>query len=115
MKKLIVLVALLISAVGFSQDKNAKATIKVDGVCEMCKSRIEKACIKTKGVKYADWNVQTHELALIYNENTTSLDVIKVNITEVGHDVDGMKASDEAYDQLHDCCKYRDEAVRAAH
>ena len=45
-----------------------KAAIEVDGVCMMCKNRIEKACLKTKGVKSAIWNVETHNLNLIYDE-----------------------------------------------
>ena len=31
----------------FAQNKNAKASIEVDGVCMLCKNRIEKACFKT--------------------------------------------------------------------
>ena len=59
---------MLISSIGYAQNKNAKATIEVDGVCMMCKNRIEKACLKTKGVKSAIWNVETHNLSLIYDE-----------------------------------------------
>lgn len=81
----------------------------------MCKDRIEKACIKTKGVKSAIWNVETHELKLIYNEGKTSLDDIKKNIVAVGHDLKDMKATDEAYNSVHPCCKYRDEDVRDDH
>ena len=31
--------------------KNAKVAFKVDGICGMCKKRIEIAALKTKGVK----------------------------------------------------------------
>ena len=55
----------MISSIGYAQNKNAKVTIEVDGVCMMCKNRIEKACLKTKGVKSAVWNVETHNLSLI--------------------------------------------------
>lgn len=115
MKKLLVVLVLLVSSFGFSQNRNAKASLDVDGVCQMCKERIEKASIKAKGVKFADWNVQTHELKLIYNEKKTSLDAIKKSIVAVGHDVSDMKATDEAYNSVHDCCRYRDEAVRDDH
>ena len=56
------LIMISISTLSFSQNKNAKASIEVDGVCMMCKTRIEKASLKTKGVKSAVWNVRTHEL-----------------------------------------------------
>jgi cation transport ATPase len=81
----------------------------------MCKERIEKASIKTKGVKSAIWDVQTHELKLIYNENKTNLDAIKENILAVGHDVEELKATDTAYNSVHPCCKYRDEAIKDDH
>lgn len=115
MKKIAVLITFLMATVTFAQNKNAKASLEVDGVCMMCKDRIEKACIKTKGVKSAVWNVETHELKLIYNEGKTSLDDIKKNIVAVGHDLKDMKATDEAYNSVHPCCKYRDEDVRDDH
>ena len=58
MKKLVLLGVLLFAGLTLTaQNKNAKATIEVDGVCLMCKDRIEKASIKTKGVKSAVWDV----------------------------------------------------------
>jgi len=115
MKKILVILVLLVGTVGFSQSRNAKITLEVDGVCEMCKKRIETACIKTKGVKSANWNVDTHELKLIYNEFKTDVKTIKKSIVEVGHDTEDLKASDKAYNNLHSCCKYRDEKVRNDH
>lgn len=115
MKKLLLLGMMFIGAVSFAQDKNAKATIEVDGVCLMCKTRIEKASIKTKGVKYANWDVKTHELKLIFDERKTNLKLIKVNILAVGHDTKDIKATDEAYNSIDPCCKYRDEKVVKDH
>lgn len=115
MKKIVMVAVFLIGTIGFAQNKNAKATLKVDGVCEMCKKRIEDACIKTKGIKSANWNVKSHELKLVYNEQKTDLETIKKNIVAVGHDTEGMKATDEVYDKLHGCCKYRDEKIRNDH
>ncbi|NRA92065.1 MAG: ATPase, partial [Psychroserpens sp.] len=66
--KRILIILLLFASISIAQNKNAKATIDVDGVCLMCKDRIEKAAIRTKGVKSAIWNVETHELKLIYDE-----------------------------------------------
>ena len=116
MKKIIVLMVLMfVGITSFAQNKNAKALLEVDGVCMMCKSRIEKACITTKGVKSAVWNVETHELKLIYDERKTNLDSIKNNIVSVGHDTKDLKATDEAYATVHPCCKYRDEALKEEH
>ena len=112
MKKIVALTLfLLMGLTTIAQNKNAKATIEVDGVCGMCKNRIEKACFKTKGIKSAIWDVKTHQLELIYNEEKTNLNEIHNNIIAVGHDTKALKASDEAYATVHPCCKYREEEV----
>lgn len=111
MKKIILLLAVLVSSITFAQNKNAKASIEVDGVCMMCKERIEKAAIKSKGVKFANWDVKTHELKLIYDEGKTNLKTIQINIAAVGHDTKEIKATDEAYNSVDPCCLYRDEKV----
>ncbi|MGB6268120.1 MAG: cation transporter [Olleya sp.] len=115
MKKLVLVLLMIATTVTFAQDKNKKVSLEVDGVCGMCKSRIEKACIKTKGVKSAVWNLDTHELKLIFDENKTDLKTIEANIAAVGHDTKTLKAPDEVYDSIHACCKYRDEEVKEDH
>ena len=79
MKKLLTLTVMLLTVIAFAQDKSARKTIEVDGVCMMCKERIEKAAIRTKGVKSATWDVDTHELRLIYDARKTNLDSISKN------------------------------------
>ncbi len=101
MKQIITILAILVINVTFAQDKNARATMEVDGVCRMCKERIEKAAIKTKGVKSAVWSVETHKLELIYDARKTNTDLISKNIAAVGHDTQQIKATDEAYLSVH--------------
>ena len=115
MKQVTLILALLVTIMTFAQNKNAKASMEVDGVCGMCKERIEKAAIRTKGVKSAVWNVDTHELKLIYDERKTDLKTISKNIAAVGHDTKEIKATDEAYDSVHPCCRYRDKDVVKDH
>ena len=109
------LTILCMTTLSFAQNKNAKASIEVDGVCMMCKNRIEKASLKTKGVKSAVWNVDTHELRLIFDENRTDLTTIQKKIVSVGHDTKEFKATDEAYGSIHPCCKYREDEVVKEH
>ena len=115
MKKIILALTLLVGTISFAQNKNAKATVEVDGVCNMCKERIEKAAIKAKGVKVANWDVNTHELKLIYDERKTSLKSIQQSVADAGHDTKEIKATDAAYHSLHTCCLYRDDAVKDDH
>jgi periplasmic mercuric ion binding protein len=66
-------------------------------------------------VKSAQWSVATHELALIFDENKTSLDSIAKKVADVGHDSPEFTAPDQAYDKVSPCCKYRDDEVIKAH
>ncbi|MFD2917286.1 heavy-metal-associated domain-containing protein [Psychroserpens luteus] len=111
MKKIVTVLVLLITTITFAQNKNERASMEVDGVCLMCKERIEKAAIRTKGVKSAIWNVDTHELKLIYDARKTNLDSISKKIASVGHDTKKIKATDEEYATVHPCCMYRDDEV----
>ncbi len=115
MRKLIIISVLFLGLTAFSQEKNYKASIEVDGVCMMCKKRIEKAAIRTKGVKSAVWNVKTHELKLIFDQRKTDLNTIEKSVAAVGHDTKNVTATEEAYNSVHPCCRYRDEEVQKDH
>jgi mercuric ion binding protein len=105
-------VVLLMIVVGFSaqgqekKNKNAKYTTEVNGNCEQCQKRIQKAAFSVPGVKSASWSIETHQLSLIINEEKSSLSDVKKAIAKVGHDTDDQKATKEDYDNLHFCCQY---------
>ncbi len=98
-----------LSLVAYGQEKNKKMSFEVDGKCSMCKERIEEAALGVKGVKYASWDIPTHELSLIVDERKTNSMKIKTAIVAVGHDTKELKATEEAYDNVHPCCKYRED------
>ena len=107
-----IVIGLLLMLVSFTaqaqekKSKNAKYNIEVNGNCEMCKKRIEKAAFSVSGVKSAEWHIDDHKLHLIINEEKCSLIEIKKAIAKVGHDTDEVKATDEDYEKLHGCCMY---------
>ncbi|MEL6975070.1 MAG: cation transporter [Bacteroidota bacterium] len=107
-----ILTAMLLSFSLSAQEKNKKVTFEVDGVCHMCKARIEKAALKVKGVKFAAWDIPTHELSLVIDENKTNVMEIKTAVASVGHDTKELKAPKEAYDEINPCCKYRDPNIK---
>ena len=122
MKKIILIA--IVSILSFTanaqeKNKNAKVTFEVDGVCGMCKKRIETAALKTKGVKFALWNVKTHKLNLIMDERKVELGTVQQNIANVGHDIilkdKKITATLKAYNSVNPCCKYRDEKVVLEH
>lgn len=110
MKKLLLFAALFIlyTATSFAQEKNKNIILDVKGNCGMCKVRIEKACQKIKGVKFASWDIASKRLSLVLDESKCSPLEVKKVIASVGHDTDETKANSEIYEKLPACCKYRD-------
>jgi cation transport ATPase len=110
MRKLILATVLLLS--GFSiqaqekLNKNAKYEIEVNGNCDMCQSRIQKAAFSVQGVKSATWSVETHQLNLILNEEKATILDVKKAVAKAGYDTDEVKATNENYDKLPGCCQY---------
>lgn len=81
-------------------------TLWVGGVCGMCETRIEKA-MDAKGIISADFDLNTNKLALVYNSKKITEDEIHGRLNAVGHDTRKSKASDDVYNAIHECCKYR--------
>lgn len=84
------------------------AMLAVQGLCEMCKDRIEKAAKSVIGVNTASWNLNTKQLHLDFDPAKTSVDAVSKAIAKAGHDTDKYKADKATYDALPSCCKYRD-------
>lgn len=74
----------------------------------MCKQRIEKS-MDLRGVIFAEYFLDRHQLVVAYNTKRISADQIHNALHEIGYDTSKGKAPDEKYEQLHHCCKYRDQ------
>lgn len=83
-------------------------SLTVQGLCDMCKERIEAAAKSVAGVYSAAWDSETKQLRLNCDESQTSPDAIGKAIAKAGHDTDKYKADDKVYDALPECCRYRD-------
>jgi Cu(I)/Ag(I) efflux system membrane fusion protein len=88
--------------------QNRHLIIKVQGLCEMCKDRIERAAKSVNGVSSASWDSDTRQLHLDFDPAKTAKDEISRKIAASGHDTDSHKAVDSTYDALPECCKYRE-------
>src|SRR4029453_9372031 len=82
-------------------------TFKVFGNCEMCKERIENAA-RGKGAISSVWDVESKLLTLNYDPKKTSPDRVEQRIADAGHDPQLKKAKDFVYNDLPDCCHYRE-------
>lgn len=82
--------------------------LTVQGLCEMCKERIEKTAKAVNGVHTASWDQKTKQLHLGFDPTQTSADAVAKAVAKAGHDTEQYKADKATYDALPDCCKYRD-------
>ena len=90
-------------------------SLHVDGICGMCETTIEETSLKISGVNKASWDVDSKYLTLKYDPALFDLQILSDSLNAAGYDTEFGKASDEAYDAVHFCCKYRDEEVILAH
>ncbi len=90
-----------------SSNVNTKTeTFGVNGNCGMCKTTIEGALKKQKGIASCNWDQSTKKLTVIYDEKIIKLEQIHQMVANAGYDTDKIKASDQAYNKLPGCCKY---------
>ena len=109
--QLIILLAIVLVSNQSLQAQSAQEVdslvFKVNGVCEMCKERIENAAL-IKGVKYTEWNKDTKDLLVIYKTEKVTNEELHKAVAEFGHDTEKVKATEENYQKLPFCCEYRD-------
>ncbi len=87
--------------------------IKVSGMCNMDKRRIETAAYSVDGVKSANWNEYTQVLTLKYGIfKKDAADNVQKKIALAGNDTELYKATDAAYNSLPDCCHYARNMVK---
>ena len=111
MKKFIFLIFL--SSMVFSQKKDiVEESFEVNGVCKMCKARIEKTAFKQKGLKNAEWDINSHLLTVLYDKSKLDINQIHKSLASVGHDTSKEQAPDEVYDNLPMCCLYNRDEIK---
>ncbi len=100
---------LLLSVVSvFAEEKTEKFEVK-GGNCEECKTHIETTTKAVEGVSSAEWDAETKELTVVFDDELTTLDSIEMAIAKGGNDTPNYKAPDKAYDELPACCQYERE------
>lgn len=111
MKTILYIIVFAFSLTGLelqAQNKISESEIKVPGVCEMCKARIEEAALRSKGVKTATWDQNTKLLSVIYRNDKTSKDEIQKEVAKIGHGYNLKGEDSVAYENLPGCCLYND-------
>ena len=105
--RLFVLTSLLLfNFNGYTQQRQLQSeTIKVWGLCGMCKSRIETS-LREWGINEARWNSNTLELSVLYDTGKFSSADIQNRLAALGHATETIDADQTAYKALPECCQY---------
>jgi mercuric ion binding protein len=104
MKKLLFLLFISLSS-SFLAQKPAHVTIQTNAQCGDCKERIETALNQTKGVVYAELNIETKVVEVKYKVSKTDPAILHKVVTSIGYDADDQKADPIAQKALPLCCQ----------
>ncbi|MCK9399126.1 MAG: cation transporter [Bacteroidales bacterium] len=84
--------------------------IQTSAVCGMCKDRIEHDLAFEKGIKSVSLDNETKIVTVGYSPKKTNPDKIRLAISKIGYDADGVEADPIAYEKLPGCCKKSNKA-----
>jgi copper chaperone CopZ len=94
----------LLPAPGLAQSTHT-VSFKVYGTCGDCKERIETTAMDVKGVKQAEWDIQTDMLVLFGSKKMDKMKVAQA-LAKAGHKSELVAADPAGYAALPECCKY---------
>jgi mercuric ion binding protein len=104
MKNLLFFLFITLSSSLFAQ-KPALVSIQTNAQCGDCKERIETALNQTKGVVYAELNMETKVVEVKYNVKKTDVATLQKVLNLAGYDADDQKADSTAQKALPLCCQ----------
>ncbi len=106
-KNLLVPIATSLALTSCSSIPNAnEADVMINGNCEQCEETIEQAAFQ-EGIAEADWDMDTRHATITFDSTKTSLNAVLQRIASAGYDNQAFIASDSAYEDLPDCCRYK--------
>ncbi len=80
-------------------------SIQTNAQCGDCRERIEEELNFTKGVIFAELDMETKELTVKYNSNKISPDEIRQQIASIGYAADDVEPVKKAQAALSKCCQ----------
>lgn len=106
MKAILFTLVLFVAGYSNAQSSSVKtAVIQTSAECGACKTRIEEKLNYTKGIKFAELNLEDKKVTVKYSTKKISLGDIKKLISQTGYAADDVRANAEAVDALPACCK----------
>ncbi len=106
--KIFMLMIAFLPIISFGQEAVKKintVTIQTSAECGSCKTRLEEGLNYTKGIKYAELDLETKKIEVRYVTSKISFREVKEAISKIGYDADEVKAIPSAVEKLPACCK----------
>ena len=99
----------IVTGLSFGQKKkNIETTqIQTSAQCGDCKERIESKLNYTKGVVFAELDLDSKKVTVKFKSSVITKQQIKEIIAEIGYDADDVKAKPENIEKLPNCCRPR--------
>lgn len=119
MKTLIIILSILSNSLWISDDIGKRSiskvmhhkiiTIKIEiGDCKECSRNLERYLIKQNGIESVEFMKKSKTLTIVYDPVNLSETDIYYKIAEKGYDTELVKANKSSYDDLLECCKYKE-------
>lgn len=103
--KNILLIFFLVVTNTFIAQKTAGITIQTNAQCGECKERIETELNQTKGVIYAELNLETKVVEIKFRSSKIDPDALFKVITSLGYNANEKLAEPSAQKALPLCCQ----------
>lgn len=107
----ILLMVTLTPFVSNADNKDNEKTVEItlpSIQCGMCVKTIEKALGNLDGVVDLKVDLKNKSVTVTYDDAKVSLENLEKTITAAGYDANEMTANEDAYNELHGCCKKPD-------
>ncbi|MEX1002181.1 MAG: heavy metal-associated domain-containing protein [Crocinitomicaceae bacterium] len=106
MKNSLVLLMILFMGTAFTQTpKTKEITFRTSAVCGMCKERIEDGLNYTKGVIFAELDLETKEVTVKYRTKYLTPKEVKQIVADLGYDAGDVPRNKKKFEKLPKCCK----------
>jgi copper chaperone CopZ len=105
MKATTLFLFLFLTGLTFGQKKIEETIIQTSAQCGDCKDRIESKLNYTKGVIFAELDLESKKVTVRYKTKSISLQEIKQAIASIGYSADDVKAKEEDVLKLPKCCQ----------
>jgi mercuric ion binding protein len=101
------IISILFFGNGFTQEtkKTQEIVIQTSAECGTCKKILEEKLNYTKGIRFAELDVDTKKLTVSYSEKKINAEDIRKLITETGYDADDVRANPKSQNNLPVCCQ----------